>query len=121
VLHSNDRLLRAPPTTYGRPKHDHSTLTSDALDASDAVFRRTPGRIESHGLAGCRIVFLSKMQQISTAYVPVFNYLQMCVEYVYMPRLLSFNVSNYKRVYSVCTRITISVIIGNRKRSFIDI
>ena len=26
-------------TTYG--KHDHSTLTSDALDASDAVFRRT--------------------------------------------------------------------------------
>jgi len=26
---------------YGRPKHDHSTLTSDALDASDAVFRRT--------------------------------------------------------------------------------
>jgi len=29
----------APPTTYG--KHDHSTLTSDALDASDAVFRLT--------------------------------------------------------------------------------
>jgi len=29
----------APPTTYG--KHDHSTLTSDALNASDAVFRRT--------------------------------------------------------------------------------
>ena len=41
MLNSNDRLLRAPPTTYGRPKHDHSTLTSDALDASDAVFRRT--------------------------------------------------------------------------------
>ena len=49
MLHSNDRLLRAPPTTYGRPKHDHSTLTSDALDASDAVFRQTKVTFEVMG------------------------------------------------------------------------
>jgi len=48
VLHSNDRLLRALPTTYGRPTHDHSTLTSDALDASDAVFRRTLSFLSCH-------------------------------------------------------------------------